>query len=129
MREIKFRAWFKPLKKMFMVVKELRFKRNGNIIIITNHTGGTAPNSYRLIQFTGLKDKNGKEIFEGDIVPTEKLVDKTLFKAQYIIVWNNEVMGFEFKEIRSTTFLTLPIGKVEVIGNIYENPELLEVEF
>ena len=119
MRKIKFRAWFKPLKRM-CIVKELTFQRNGNITTITKHSGGTSPNSYELMQFTGLKDKNGKEIFEGDILKGRKGLNPIV----------------EYSEERGMFIVNFQVGYVnfndelgeewEVIGNIYENPELLD---
>ncbi len=134
MREIKFRAWFKPLKRMFMVVKELRFVRKGNIVIITNHTGGTSPNSYELMQFTGLKDKNGKEIFEGDIVIVIANVEKRFPKTNCFIEYNEDNTSYYISNIYAgkgdDRGYCQPLWRceVEVIGNIYENPELLENE-
>ena len=77
-------------------------------------------------QFTGLKDKNGKEIYEGDIV-------KYKFCGIYItakIVFNQNVCSFQlsYKNINNhwITNTIYTSDDIEVIGNIYENPELLK---
>jgi uncharacterized phage protein (TIGR01671 family) len=121
-REIKFRAWLLE-RKMWL-----------NWGFSVDETQGTVYDSdlaeysngkdVVLIQYTGLKDKNGKEIYEGDIV-----------KAQDG-VWNVEI-----RDLEEGVFLTNDVQKrasiehadgdyclreTEVIGNIYENPELLK---
>lgn len=79
-----------------------------------------------VVFFTGLLDKNGKEIYEGDI-----LTD--CYKRILEVVWRNN--GFQFKSLCQTNFLYAEMNhwfsfdfadKPEVIGNIYENPELLK---
>jgi len=120
MKTIKFRAWFKPLKRMYLV-KDLKFQRSGAITVMTNHNGGTAPNSYELMQFTGLEDKNGNYIYEGDLVrlnSDDTLIQQVVFKHgcfKFLLLMNGESEAFNhFNE-----------SQLEVIGNIYENPELL----
>lgn len=73
-----------------------------------------------LMQYTGLKDKNGKEIYEGDIY---HVGDKNI---RYLVVWFDS--GFEGKQLRSTSYAGLKswAKDIEILGNIYENPELLE---
>lgn len=72
-----------------------------------------------LMQCTGLKDKNGKLIYEGDIV--KDLIIPEIF---YIVKWFNS--GFYLESTISGSFLKFNDTQQEVIGNIYENPELLE---
>ncbi len=77
-------------------------------------------------QFTGLTDKNGKKIFEGDIVERFWLGEKHI----YLIDYDNGIASFVGKDICSENFTTFDYDACmfEVIGNIHDNPELLEVE-
>lgn len=74
-----------------------------------------------LMQYTGLKDKNGKEIYESDIL-REKIGGK-VFK--YAVIWNEECAAFGDDDGQHFND-DIDAKKVEVIGNIYENPELLK---
>lgn len=92
-------------------------------------------------QFTGLHDKNGKEIYEGDIVKNhrrastfgEELLqviwqEAVIDTAKDGVRWTSEKPGFRLIRIgRGMTTVYVSDEDLEVIGNIYENPELLEV--
>jgi len=128
-REIKFRAWDKKGREMFRVIM-LSFPVGRNEIIVSGRGGSITLDKRRegryLMQYTGLHDKNGKEIYEGDIIKTFGLLDNITGPVEfsdYKLTWQihpsrwNEDVGFELFDIRV---------HLEVIGNIYENPDLLE---
>lgn len=79
-----------------------------------------------LMQFTGLTDKNGKEIYEGDILKITAFWDNELFYG-CPVVFDEGMFGFKIKEYTTVNnVMDISAFITEVIGNIYENPELLE---
>ena len=114
MREIKFRAWNEVEEKML----------NWNEFLDTNMKNTfIAPESTGLIlmQYTGLKDKNGKEIYEGDIVKSYYYIpnEDGTEGERYVVKLIN------YDEILCKYNIDM-FENLEVIGNIYDNPELLE---
>ena len=131
MREIRFRAWDKEDKKMFPVL-EIDFV-DGWVKMYCKIAGRhyNYLDNLVLLQFTGLEDKNGKEIYEGDIVSVKYIYDKrTTDRAQ--VVWREDKAGFGLKSLKGLTNEVYELYKIttehnlEVVGNIYENKELLD---
>jgi uncharacterized phage protein (TIGR01671 family) len=109
----KFRAWDKTENKMF-IPEHFGFSESE---LITIDGGSIVPyGSYELMQFTGLHDKNGKEIYEGDIL--------TNFYGEGEVSFYNGRFIFESEHIRDGLWFIAEHG--QVIGNIYEHPHLLE---
>lgn len=75
-------------------------------------------------QYTGKKDKNGTKIFEGDILEYEF---EDIGKQKAYVNWNSKYSSFTL-EVISENFGYTPIESGAIIGNIYDNPELLEME-
>lgn len=151
-REIKFRAWHPKYKKMFLV-KTLDFIRN---VAMVDDRRGYELAAIKVMQYTGLKDKNGKEIYEGDIIAGKEGTDndgqtsETFAIVQPLgkysdesIDYGSEAMGFYVTGQKTYYRATGKIDRYDlggdygqdsvlrytqfaVIGNIYENPELLK---
>ena len=124
MREIKYRMWNKKEKKMYQVgVLDFDY----NQVYMTGYLNYTK-SSYlyediELMQITGLHDKNGKEIYEGDIVDVTR---PCIYETGTIIFKN----GCFFIKVKETLLALWECEQnnyeLEVIGNIYENPDLLK---
>ncbi len=117
MRQIKFRVW-EIKKKRFLEVMLLHHFDNG-VTSLTCSDGKSNVHLFEedwiLMQYTGLKDKNGKEIYEGDIVRHRKAGG---------IMGQGEIV---IEVSRGVVVKNWPIAfDPEVIGNIHENPELLK---
>ena len=129
MREIKFRAFFKGLNEVesfsFENISSKMCYNNDEIeeIVRCGYHIGPLGNfedkefwkHFSLMQSTGLKDKNGKEIYEGDIISGGQ---------NYEVFWDNGLAGFLARS--SHTQGRELNDSFEIIGNIYENPELLK---
>ena len=147
MREIKFRAWDSESKAWFPFDRDgwVNVHQDGSII----HGHDNEPCfdddcklSLEVMQFTGLKDKNGKDVWEGDILLKKFYADDVDGK-KLIVRFGNGIMdsgvynymGFYFEGLdgdqsdEENQYLWKPEDGLwaEVIGNIYENPELLNV--
>ena len=123
----KFRAWDKHEQKMF--VNDELIIWNGNVYandskkLTCNNLKGWSIDEEYLMQSTGLKDKNGKEIFEGDILGTKDgLLNGVVEYRSDLGMWTNSLIRYNnFERLCNIA------GDREIIGNIYENKELLDV--
>ena len=118
----KFRAWDKTDKKMYLV-DEINFNRGEFESIGVGITFLRGADEVELMQSTGLFDKNGQEIFDGDILGTKDgLLDGVVEYRTDLGMWTNDLLRYSNFER-----LGCMANSRKIIGNIYENPELLEV--
>lgn len=151
MREIKFRAWDKEYNKMWFMGQEgesigdwtfqTYFNKKGcfeAVIFRCFDNGAGLENKdikLPIMQYTGLKDKNGKEIYEGDILK-EQITKESIYPEEnifYVVIFNDgmfttKTLYLNYNSLSGIDCMGIS-GKnktSEVIGNIYENPELLK---
>ena len=119
-REIKFRAWDKDRKVMDYFDDLYWFEEEG--VHDSNRSGHHA--EYEIMQYIGLKDKNGKEIYEGDRI---KIHDSDVYGGLITdVIFSTDGHHCGYIGRSPTINLGAWHNSVEIIGNIYENPELLE---
>ena len=141
-REIKFRAWLKDDKTMeFVDIIDWNFESISFSKLIPIKESNPEYDEIEvrfdeveLMQFSGVKDRNGKEIYEGDIVKfavfdltfdadeNVKKFEKRYEKDEVIFTNGRFIAGIKYGSNESLALMQ----ELEVVGNIYENPELLE---
>ncbi|SNU09713.1 phage uncharacterized protein TIGR01671 [Streptococcus equinus] len=129
MRELKFRAWVKPEQRMIGVY-EMTFIDN-EFLIISDGMDFYTNDEFKLMQFTGLKDKNGKEIYEGDIIKCSDGHDYYFGVVAYDKDYGNFGVSEDNDEDMDPfgyLFEWKNVEELEVVGSKYENPELLKGE-
>ena len=127
-REIKFRVWdwkeYTYSDKLYYngIESHSEVYQNFSKIGFLFYSKAEIAEKCIIQQFTGLKDKNGKEIYEGDIV--EGSGDTTFSKGRYEITFGSYGIGFR-RKLKNGNYSTSTILEYNIIGNIFENPELL----
>lgn len=129
MRQIKFRVWsfldkkFIPCYDMDTDGKWIHVAEGDQLFYVNDDN----KQEFELQQFTGLKDKNSKEIYEGDIIRDAQ-------GWEYNVMWLDTTASFELSPVKDypvshlsyhTTFHFRDMLKCEIIGNIFETPELV----
>ena len=125
-----FRAWTEEGKTMYYDVYPFK---DGTLLLSYDEIAfdEVPASDFILMQSTGLKDKNGKEIFEGDVVKYK--VGCNTFTEE--VVYDKNFAGFGVKDADANIIFTvgelaedIDLSSLEVVGNIYNNPGLLEEE-
>ena len=122
MREIKFRLWDKLGNKIVTPNKIIYLNLLGQVVTDSPENGEIIPfskDTYELNQSTGLQDVTGKDIYEGDIISDPMGIGQIVFDSgSFCIKWNDNP---------NESILILESELLEIIGNLFETPELLKV--
>ena len=124
----KFRAWDSAKKEMFK--DTFAITESGQVVVVEQESVASSPDyvfvdHLVIMQSTGIKDKNGKEVFEGDIV---KMAKDVYSEPTYYEVVRHHGGAYRLESKQHGCELWLRHTDCEVVGNVYENPELLEDE-
>ena len=130
----KFRAWHKPMQRMSEVLAISYERQKVKIRHLRGTTHMTVPfDDVVLMQSTGLFDKNGKEIFENDIVKTTRFFGRAdesggfyEYEKEFIGIVKQLEGAWVIDTEKGAVYLWSDIDENEVLGNIWENPKLLE---
>lgn len=121
--ELRFRAFNKKTQRMYKS-GPLSFSKQQHSFRFYSDTDmeGLKDEDMELMQFTGQKDKNNRDVYQRDVI--------MLDEKKYIVVWDNNRGGWSYTDVERQITLT-PFGRseannCEVIGNQFENPELLK---
>lgn len=128
---LRYRAWDKTHKKLGMIDADMQDGLFQSVKIFDEDGDDWQESeNFILMQSTGLKDKNGTEIFEGDVVVTDGW-------RRQVVTFGTQEVEEDFGNVRIYRGFNLYLGggypnavmsTFEVIGNIYENPELVEAD-
>ena len=126
MREFKMKAWLKKEKKMVAIIgidfnyEYIRYTEDGNLF---NENYKTAEfKDIELLQFTGLKDNGGQELYEADVIKFNDGIDD----IYGLISYDDEDGTYRVSYENITEHLSDLEGDFEIVGNIFENPDLHE---
>lgn len=123
-REIKYQAWI-PTAEVMIDVKSITFE-DDLIVAVTDRESGAVFHLHRsfLREWTGRTDVNGTDIYEKDFIKHE---DSDVSRRVFPIMWLD--IGSEFRgQLRGIMVPGISFNRYEVVGNIFENPELLPEE-
>lgn len=134
MREIKFRAWDKK-NRIMVSVDELHFPQGGIMVFDGCCSRGWEGKDFELMQFTGLRDSKrtaeypeGQEIYEGDIV---RDISESIYSREPNIFigsidWDDVNLTYRIQRKNGNFIYLCEADDYEVVGNIHDNPTLLE---